>query len=127
MPSETRADEASAAESDPLEVLRRWAQLSTEVAPRLAPVMLMVRAAAATDPEMAALLADIDAQRRDRMAHNAAVLAPHLRDGVTAAEAGDVLFAYTAAEVYDLLVLRLGWTAKEYAGFVRRGIAAQLL
>jgi AcrR family transcriptional regulator len=127
VPAESRADRASASEADPRALLRRWSELSIEVAPRFAPVMLLVRAAAATDPEMASLLAEIEAQRRDRMAHNAAVLARHLREGVTLDRARDVLLAYTAPELFELLVLRQEWPVEEYAEFGRRGIAAQLL
>ena len=75
VPAPERSDEMSATEVDPVEILRNWATLATEVAPRTAPIMLLVRAAAATDPEMSATLGEMNRQRLDRMAHNARRLA----------------------------------------------------
>ena len=48
-----------------------WAELATEVAPRVAPVLLLVRDAAATDPEMRDLAVALEAARHRRMVSNA--------------------------------------------------------
>jgi len=45
-------------ENDPHVVVRRWGTLTTEVAPLVAPIHLLIRDAAATDPEMATSLRD---------------------------------------------------------------------
>src|SRR5260370_28876269 len=66
-----RSDDMQSAERDPRAIVRQWGTLSTEVAPLAAPVYLLIRDAAATDPEMPALLPDSDRQRRQRMRHNA--------------------------------------------------------
>ena len=127
--AETRSDEVSAAEVNPLVIIGNWARLSTEVAPRAAPVLLLVGSAAATDPDMAALKEELDAQRLARMTHNADVLARggHLREGITRDHARDVLFTYTTPEIYQQLVLRQGWSLDDFATFLRQGIAATLL
>ncbi|MDQ1482530.1 MAG: hypothetical protein QOF35_606 [Actinomycetota bacterium] len=129
VPAETRSDEVSATETDPQLTVASWARLSMEVAPRVAPVLLLVRAAAATDPEMDALRDELDTQRLVRMTHNvdALIQAGHLREGITADHARDVLLTYSAPEIYELLVLRRGWSLEEYSEFIRQGIAAALL
>jgi AcrR family transcriptional regulator len=129
VPAETRSDEVSATETDPQVTVANWARLSMEVAPRVAPVLLLVRAAAATDPEMEALRDELDTQRLVRMTHNvdALIHAGHLREGITRDHARDVLLTYSAPEIYELLVLRRGWSLEEYSEFIRAGIAAALL
>jgi hypothetical protein len=46
---------------------------------------------------------------------------------VTLPEAVDVLWTYSAPELYDLLVVRRGWSAARYSRFVGNAIAAALL
>ena len=78
---------------------------------------------------MQRLQEELAAQRMARMAHNADALARpgHLRPGVTHDHARDVLLTYTAPEVYELLVLRQGWSLEDYSEFIRQGVAAALL
>jgi len=127
--AEIRSDLVSSTDTDPQVIIASWARLTTEVAPRAAPVMLLVRAAAATDPDMASLREELDAQRLARMTHNADALAKggQLREGVTRAKARDVLLTYTTPEIYELLVLRQGWSLDDFAEFIGLGIAAALL
>lgn len=124
-----RSDEMSASQRDPARMLRAWATLATEVTPLVAPIMLLVRSAAATDPDMAVLLKDVADQRLERMGHNARRLAAlgGLRRGLSADRAGDVLFAYTTPELYEALVVHRGWTLTEFGDFLYRGMAAELL
>lgn len=129
VPAPDRSDEMSARDIEPRAILRHWATLHTEVMPRVAPITLLVRSAAATDPEMAALLDEINDQRLHRMHHNAQRLADpgHLRAGLTTEQACDVMFAYTAPELYEILVSRQGWSIDQYADFIFRGLTAELI
>ena len=129
MSAETRSDEVSGVETDPLVIIASWAKLSMEVAPRAAPILLLVRAAAATDPDMASLKQELDDQRMARMTHNAEALARggHLREGITLNRARDVLYTYSSPEIYEMLVSRQGWSLEDFAQFLRLGIAATLL
>jgi AcrR family transcriptional regulator len=129
IPAPTRSDEMSATQTDPAEMIRRWGLLATEVAPQIAPIMILVRAAAATDPAMAELLAEADRQRWDRMRHNAQRLAAAggIRDGVSLDEAADVMWAVTSTEMHDLLVRQRTWPIDRYGRFVAETIAAALL
>jgi hypothetical protein len=71
---------------------------------------MVVRAAAASDPELARLQEEMDASRLTRMTHNARTLLKggHLRAGLTLDAATDVLWTYSSPELYELLVMRRG-------------------
>lgn len=129
IPAPARSDEMSATQTDPAEIIRRWGVLSMEVAPQGVPILLLVRAAAATDAAMAELLAEADRQRWDRMRHNAARLAAAggIREGVSLDEAADVMWTVTSIEMYDLLVRQRQWPIDRYGRFVSETIAAALL
>lgn len=129
VPAPDRSDQMSAQDLAPRAILRHWATLTTEVMPRVAPIILLVRAAAATDPDMDRLLAEINDQRLQRMHHNASQLTNHgpLRDGMSIGKARDVMFAYTAPELYEILVTHQQWPIDHYADFIYRGLVAELL
>jgi len=129
VPAADRSDEISALDLPPRTVLRHWATLTTEVIPRVAPIILLVRAAAATDPDMGMLLTEINDQRLRRMQHNASRLNERgtLRGGMSIEQARDVMVAYSAPELYEILVTRQHWSVDSYGDFVYRGLVAELL
>jgi len=129
VPAEQRSDQQSAAASDPREIIAGWGRLTSEVMPRVAPILLLVRAAAGADDEMAVVRRETDDGRLERMAHNARYLVDggHVRDGLGLEQVRDVLFAYSSPELYELLVLRQGWSTDDYGRFVADGIAAAVL
>lgn len=129
VPAERRSDEMQAAERDPRAVIRNWTRLATEVAPRTAPIVLLIRSAAGADPEMADLLAEADEQRLRRMQQNARTLHERgdLRDGITLEQARDVLWTISSPELYELLVLRRGWSVDRFAAFQAEQMIAALL
>jgi len=100
-----------------------------EVAPRVAPVLLLVRQAAASDPELARLQEEMDAARLTRMTHNAQTLLKggHLRRGLTLGATADVLWTYSSPELYELLVVRRQWSGERYAEFIADAMIAALL
>jgi len=129
VPAEQRSDDLQTHERDARKVIRGWAALALEVAPRVAPIHLLVRAAAAVDPESALLQQEIEADRLLRMTHNARTLEQggHLRQGITLQEAADVLFTYSSPELYELLVLSRGWSLDHYGRFIADAMIAALL
>jgi AcrR family transcriptional regulator len=129
VPAERRSDEMQALERDPRAVIRNWSRLATEVAPRTASIVLLIRSAAGTDPEMAQLLAEVDAQRLRRMEQNAQTLFERgdLRDGMTLEQARDILWTMSSPELYELLVLRRGWSIDRFAAFQAEQMIAALL
>ena len=95
----------------------------------MAPVLLLLRQAAASDPELAKLQAEMDAARLTRMTHNAQTLlkAGHLRPGIDLDEAADVLWTYSSPELYELFVIRRGWGVERYGRFIADAMIAALL
>jgi hypothetical protein len=103
--------------------------LTAEVAPRVAPILLLVRTAAATEIDGQDLLDEMDADRLRRMTANARRLqkSGHLRRGVTLAQAAEVLWTYSAPELYELLVLRRKWSPERYGRFIADAMIDALL
>ena len=129
MPAEQRSDQIRDTEPDPRRILTAWGAFVTEIAPRTAPILLLARDAAASDPELAALLDEVSAARLERMTVNARALsdAGHLQPAITLTQAADVLWTYSSPELYELLVLCRGWSAEHYGRFVAQAIIAALL
>ena len=63
VPAEQRSDVMRATEQDPREVIRRWGEFTIEVAPRVVPILLLIKSAASSDPQIAELLGEVDEQR----------------------------------------------------------------
>ena len=124
-----RSDALSASDLDARSLLREWSVLSTEVAPRTAPIMLLVRTAAASDGDLADLVEEMADQRLQRMALNAERLTAHagVRGDLTVEQIRDILWTYTSPELFDLLVGQRGWTIEAYSDFLFRGLCGQLL
>jgi AcrR family transcriptional regulator len=110
-------------------LVAQWGRLTAEVAPLVAPILLLVRNAATVDPALQSLQDELDADRRRRMHSNAKHLhdTGHLRAGISVAHATDVLWTFSAPEFYELLVLRRGWAVARFGAFVGESIAAALL
>ena len=127
--AERRSDRMQSGERDPRNIIRGWGVLATEVAPRVAPVLLLVRQAAASDPELAKLQEEMDAARLTRMTSNAQTLLKggHLRRGMTLDAAADVLWTYSSPELYELLVLRRHWSVGRYGEFIVNAMIDALL
>jgi AcrR family transcriptional regulator len=127
--AEQRSDALQVSESDPRQVIEGWGRLTTEVAPRIAPLLLLLRDAAGGDPAAAALRAELDANRHARMRHNARYLVNggHIRPGLHLAEATDVLWTYSSPELFDLLVRRRHWSLRRYSRFIVEAIQNALL
>jgi AcrR family transcriptional regulator len=129
VPAEQRSDELQARERDPRQIIRGWAGFTVELAPRAAPILLLLRDASASDPDLRALLRELDADRLRRMTENARRLASagHLRSGVSAADAATVLWTYSAPELYELLVLRRGMPLDQFGRFIADAMIAAVL
>jgi AcrR family transcriptional regulator len=127
VPAETRSDALRS--TDPVTLVSGWARLATEVAPRVAPVLLLVRAAALSDQRMREEYDAMNATTLRRMQDNARALAAigGVREGMSVEEAGDVLFTVSSLEMYELLVMRRGWPVERYSRYVRDTITHALL
>jgi AcrR family transcriptional regulator len=117
------------AEPDPRKKLRSYAEHLAVTVPRTAPIQLLVRRAAATDPDLAALWEQMNGERLTGMTAFGSHLhdGGYLRDGVSADDARDILWTYNSIEVYELLVLERGWSLERYRDFVADALITALL
>lgn len=126
-PAEERSDTGSRTATDGAAIIRNWSVLAAEVGALADPIHRLIAYAAPSHPDVAALHAEIEAERARRMEHNAAYLVDggYLRDDVSPAHARDILMLYTT--FYERLVTEAGWSTKEFSTFIERGLAAHLL
>jgi AcrR family transcriptional regulator len=129
VPAEERSDLLQETEPDPRRLMHGLGRLTSEVAPRVSPLMLLLNTAGDTDPELAALRQEIDDLRLARMTANARRLHRRglLRPGMSVDEAAEICWLYSSAEVYGRLVLDRKWSLDRYARFVGDALAAALL
>jgi AcrR family transcriptional regulator len=120
VPAFQRADEIRQRETDPRAIMRKWGALSSEISAVVSPIARLVRFAAASDPDMAALLKAHNDVRERRARHHARFLKErgYLRQGVSLARATDILWTCTSDELYDLLVDQRGWSRSGFARFL---------
>jgi DNA-binding MarR family transcriptional regulator len=128
-PAESRSNEVSAREEDPRVIVKRWGDFVVEISPIVSPMHLLIRSAAASEPELASLLREIDDARLARMTQNARMLEDRgfLRPEVSVDEAAEIMWGYTAPELYELLVVRRGWSPRDLGTFVAEALEAALL
>lgn len=117
------------AEPDAGRTLARYAAQVRVVGTRVWPVLLVVYRAAASDPAVAELARELDRQRLAGMTMLAGNLMgkPGMDPGLSAEEVRDVLWTFNSPELYDLLVLRRGWTAERYEAWLARSWSRLLL
>ncbi len=117
------------AERDAPRELELYGAHLAESAPRRVPIELLVRAAAASDAGAAGVWNQLETERLTGMAFFARHLheGGHLRPDVSVDEARDVLWIYNSPELYDLLVMRRGWSPERYGRWVAEALAAALL
>ena len=125
-----RRSEADAIRAEP-DVRRKIVMYTRGLAARQqrsAKVQILIRDGAHTDESLAALWQQLLAERLTGMT----MLGRHLiesgqlREGVELDEVRDVLWTYTAVELYELLVVERGWPLDRYAEWIGRAIAAAL-
>jgi AcrR family transcriptional regulator len=117
------------AEPDPYRKLSLYGEFVAEVTPRHVPIQLLARAAATADPEAAGVWDQLQAERLAGLTLFARALHQdgHLRPGVSVDEARDLLWTYNSPELYELLVLRRGWTPQRYGRWLADALTAALL
>jgi AcrR family transcriptional regulator len=117
------------AEPDPHRQLELYAATQPGIHARAGPLMRVLVEAAATDPELARLRAQIEDERRNGQGSVAQLLADRgvLRPDLPVQEAGDLVWTLSSLAVYDLLVLQRGWTPERYRDWLGAALARDLL
>ncbi|MFC6882041.1 MULTISPECIES: TetR/AcrR family transcriptional regulator [Actinomadura] len=95
---------------------------------RVAPIMPLIAAAAATDPEIAAQWPDGPDPRHtvQRAAAEALAAKPDARPGVSVAMAADLLYGLLSPELYLVFVSDRGWSPDAWERWARATLTAQL-
>ncbi len=111
------------------ETVAVWLRASREIFGRVAPILRIVRDAAASDPEMAAQWETNQQQRHTAHRALAEILDAKgtLRPGLTVDEAADILFALVSLEIYVLLTLERGWAPKQWERWAARTVSNAVL
>ncbi len=105
------------AEPDLAKRLVLHAAFSTATMRRVAPFLLALRGAAATEAAAAEMLAEVDRQRLAGLSVMAAEAAATGQLAVTEEECRDVLWAFTDGTLWHRLVAERGWTDERYAAW----------
>ena len=111
------------------ELVAGWAELGREVAPRVAPLEVLLRDAAQNDPRARSVLEEMDRNRLARMRDNAVALMAtgDVRADLTVSDVADILFTVSSPEMFELCVLRRHWSSRRFARFQRETMAGALL
>jgi AcrR family transcriptional regulator len=116
-------------EPDPRQKLLMYGEHLSEAGMRAGSLQLLIRSAAASDPEVSAVWDQMVQERLTGMTEFARDLSQggHLRPGVTLEDARDVLWTYNSVELFDLLVLQRGWAPDRYSRWIAESMIAALL
>ncbi len=111
------------------ETVAVWLRTSREIFGRVAPILRIVRDAAASDPEMATQWETNQQQRHTAHWALAEILDAKgtLRPGLTVDEAADILFALVSLEVYVLLTVERGWAPEQWERWAARTVSDAVL
>ncbi len=117
------------ADRDPRNQLSGLASLIRGIMSRAEPLHRILVSAAGSDPEAAALLAELMRQRQHGHAQIARALAcaGALRPDLRERDADDILHALTSPEVYRLLVCDRRWPPERYEQWLKDILIDQLL
>ena len=107
---------AVGAEPDPARKLAIYARAVREIQARIAPLLLALRDASATEPDAAEIWREISDRRAANMRKLAQDLeaAGGLRAGLSIDEAADVIWATNSSELFVLLTVERGWPPDRY-------------
>jgi AcrR family transcriptional regulator len=117
------------AETDPHRQLELYAATQPGIHARAGALLRVLIGAAAADPELARLWAQIEDERRNGQGRLVQFLADRgvLRPELSVEEAGDLVWTLCSLTVYDLLVLRCGWSPEHYRDWLAGALARELL
>jgi len=120
---------ATRQQTDPRQQIALFAGQMREIMTRMAPIFDILRTAARTEPDIAALRADLLAQRRQGMRVFVEDVQTHtpLREGLSADEAADSVFALSSGELFSVLTVDRGWTGDQYVAWLADTLGRVLL
>jgi len=121
VPVTERAEaQAVAVEPDARRRAELDAALSRSITERVAPIVRIASEAAASDPELAAMMETVKAARRKEMIASARILAGPDGLRVSEKEAAATLYVLYSPAVADMLMGDHGWSPKRYEKWLAR-------
>lgn len=116
-------------EPDPGRKVVLFARDIRQIMARVSPLFEIMRTAARSEPDIAALLAQTLAERMQGMRHfvDALAGAAALRQGLTPEAAAETVFTITSPEVFRLLTADLRWPEERYEQWLAETLTRLLL
>jgi AcrR family transcriptional regulator len=116
-------------EPDPRGKMALFSRDIRQIMERVSPLFEIMRTAARSEPDIAALLEQTLAQRMEGMRQFVEMLAggKALREGLTPQAAAETVFTITSPEVFRLLTVDRGWVPARYEGWLSETLARLLL
>jgi hypothetical protein len=114
-------------ETDPRRQIQLFARDIATISARVRPVYEMLRTAASVEPEMAAVLAEMDGYRLANMTRAAEWFAARGRLRVPVADAAATIWTLASPDVARLLCDGLGRSTDEYAAWLADALEQTLL
>jgi TetR/AcrR family transcriptional regulator, regulator of autoinduction and epiphytic fitness len=130
VPVEQRpAIQAIIAEQDPHRQFALYAATQPGIYARSGPLLRVLIEAAASDPELAQVWRELEAERLAGMTGFVRLLAERgvLKPGLSVEDARDTLWTLASMPVHDLLVVHRGWSAERHRDWLAVALAAVLL
>ena len=125
--ADTTEAQAVRNETDPARQLERFADFITKLNVVLRPVFAVLRDAAASEPEVAEMLATLERNRMRNMQLYASWFAASGPLRLSRRKAAETIFAIASPDVGRLLCDELGWTQKQHAAWVADMLKRALL
>jgi hypothetical protein len=118
-----------AAAPDPHAKLVRYVKQIGDVAPRIAPLIDVLRTTAPAEPDVAAFLEQMENGRREGPLHllGHGVPTGAWRPGLTADQIADIVFAIASPDTFRALTQRRGWTRRGAEKLIVRMLERELL
>lgn len=116
-----------AAEPDAQRRAELDAAFSRSITERVAPIVRVATEAAASDPELAAMMEEVKAVRRQEMIAAVQILAGPDGLRVDPDEAAATLYVLYSPSVADMLMRDHGWTPEQYERWLAHMIAASVI
>lgn len=121
--------QATMHDTDQRQQLSMFAKDITKILSRATPVFEIMRSASKTEPEINELLHGLYRERLKNMIRfvQSVISNGPLRDGMDEAQAGEMVWALTSPELFQLLKDERGWTAEKYAQWLADTLIRLLL
>jgi AcrR family transcriptional regulator len=116
-------------EKNPSRQIEIFAHDIQEIMHRMAPIFEIMRIAAKTEPDIAAMLQQILASRYHGMEKFIEYLSSNttLREDLSKTEAAETVWAITSAELFNLLTIDRGWSGEKYEQWLVKTLKNLLL